>query len=254
MHTVQVKNIIINKGIPKICVPFIGKTREEIEEELKESQKHNIDIIEWRIDCFEHFYNEEEVLDIMKKIYRGINEKVLLVTFRTLQEGGAAEIDQNDYVKLYETLISSRCVDMIDLEFSIDRNLLERLIQTAHKANVKVVISHHNFQTTLPNDIVKKKLVDMQKMDADIAKIAVMPHSRSDVLNFMNTIYEVQQTQMNCPIVGIAMGEVGEISRICGEYYKSAITFASMKNQSAPGQIFVDELFSLMTKLHTYIG
>lgn len=254
MHTVQIKNIVLNKGIPKICVPFTGKTKEEIEAELIESKKHNIDIIEWRIDCFKDFYNEEKVLDIVKKIYYGINEKVLLVTFRTLQEGGTAEIDQNEYVHLYENLISSGCVDMIDLEYSLDYNNLEKLIKLAHEMNVKVVISHHNFLTTESSDIVEEKLVNMQTMDADIVKIAVMPHNKNDVLNFMNTIYEVQQTQINCPVVGIAMGEVGEISRICGEYYQSAITFASMKNQSAPGQIPVDELFSLMTKLHAYIG
>lgn len=253
MDTVQIKNIIINQGMPKICVPFVGKTIEEIEMELEDVHNHNIDIIEWRIDCFKDFNNENEVLAIVKKIQDKINEKILLVTFRTKKEGGTNIIDEKDYFHLYEMLINSGYVDMIDLEFSQDEKNLKKLIQFAHKKNVKVIVSYHNFQTSLSNDILKTKLIHMQDICADIVKVAVMPQNKNDVLNFMNDIYDAKNTCVKCPLVGIAMGELGEISRICSEYYGSAITFASMKNKSAPGQIQIDELFSLMVKLHEHI-
>ena len=34
-NTVQVRNIKLGEGIPKICVPLVGKTNEEIIEEMK---------------------------------------------------------------------------------------------------------------------------------------------------------------------------------------------------------------------------
>ena len=39
MNTVKVRNIEIGSGVPKICVPIVGKTREEI---IKAAQKASI--------------------------------------------------------------------------------------------------------------------------------------------------------------------------------------------------------------------
>ena len=35
LNTVEVRNIKLGEGIPKICVPLVGKTNEEILEEAK---------------------------------------------------------------------------------------------------------------------------------------------------------------------------------------------------------------------------
>ena len=37
MNTVQVKNIVIGEGRPKICVPIVGKTKTDILEEAKKT-------------------------------------------------------------------------------------------------------------------------------------------------------------------------------------------------------------------------
>ena len=53
MNTVNVRNIIIGEGIPKICVPIVGKTKEELLSEVEVLNSVPVDVVEWRLDWFE---------------------------------------------------------------------------------------------------------------------------------------------------------------------------------------------------------
>ena len=56
--------------------------------------------------------------------------------------------------------------------------------------------------------------------------------------------------KLNKPLVTMSMGQMGVISRICGELTGSAITFASAGKASAPGQIAVEDMNVLLEALH----
>ena len=49
MNTVKVRNITIGEGRPKICVPIVGKTREEILKEASTFSALPVDVAEWRV-------------------------------------------------------------------------------------------------------------------------------------------------------------------------------------------------------------
>ena len=49
-NIVEVRNLKLGEGIPKICVPLVGKTNEEILEEAKFLKNVKFDLIEWRVD------------------------------------------------------------------------------------------------------------------------------------------------------------------------------------------------------------
>ena len=51
MNPVKVRNITIGEGTPKICVPIVGVTKEEILEAGKNICTIGADVIEWRVDC-----------------------------------------------------------------------------------------------------------------------------------------------------------------------------------------------------------
>ena len=53
MNTVNVRKVEIGKGIPKICVPLTGTTREKICQEAEDAKKAAADLVEWRADFFE---------------------------------------------------------------------------------------------------------------------------------------------------------------------------------------------------------
>ena len=47
---VEVRGVKIGEGIPKICVPIVGKTKEEILAAAKSFADVKMDVVEWRVD------------------------------------------------------------------------------------------------------------------------------------------------------------------------------------------------------------
>ena len=50
MEPVKVRNVIIGKGRPKICVPIVAPTREEIIKDGEQFHHLAADLAEWRAD------------------------------------------------------------------------------------------------------------------------------------------------------------------------------------------------------------
>ena len=55
MNTVKVRDIEIGAGAPKIIVPIVGVTKNDIIEEAKTFHSIPVDVVEWRVDWFEGF-------------------------------------------------------------------------------------------------------------------------------------------------------------------------------------------------------
>ena len=68
MNTVKVRNITIGEGRPKICVPIVGKTREEILKEASTFSALPVDVVEWRVDWYDDVFDTEEVLTTAKQL------------------------------------------------------------------------------------------------------------------------------------------------------------------------------------------
>ena len=66
MNIVKVRNVEIGAGVPKICVPIVGITKEEIITEAKSFDSIPVDVVEWRVDWFEHVFEFDKVLDVLK--------------------------------------------------------------------------------------------------------------------------------------------------------------------------------------------
>ena len=50
MKTVQVRNITLGEGRPKICVPIVGQTKDDILLEAGTFARIPVDVVEWRVD------------------------------------------------------------------------------------------------------------------------------------------------------------------------------------------------------------
>lgn len=48
MNTIKVRNIEIGSGTPKIIVPIVGVTKQEIIDEAKAFDSIPVDVVEWR--------------------------------------------------------------------------------------------------------------------------------------------------------------------------------------------------------------
>ena len=112
-----------------------------------------------------------------------------------------------------------------------------------------VVTVNKDFQTPEAEEIIAR-LRKMQSFDADIPKIALMPQSTSDVLTLLAATLEMQEQYADRPIITMSMAKTGVISRLAGEVFGSAATFGAVKKASAPGQISVNDLRTVLTILH----
>ena len=57
MNTVKVRDIEIGAGAPKIIVPIVGVTKNDIIEEAKTFHSIPVDVVEWRVDWFEGVFD-----------------------------------------------------------------------------------------------------------------------------------------------------------------------------------------------------
>ena len=107
MNTVKVRNIEIGAGIPKICVPIVGVTREEILAAAENIKSTKADVVEWRVDWYEDIFDFTKTEATMQALREVLGEMPILFTFRTSKEGGEKAIETEAYVCL---LYTSRCV------------------------------------------------------------------------------------------------------------------------------------------------
>ncbi len=250
MKPVAVRNLKIGEGIPKICVPIVGTAKEEIIEQAEALGSTAADLAEWRADWFEGVFEQEQVEEVLHKLRVILGEMPLLFTFRTAAEGGERAIGATDYAGLLAAAAQTGCVDLVDVEAFRGDAAVKKILAAVHQAGVKAVASNHDFQKTPEKDEIVRRLCRMQELGADISKIAVMPQNKRDVLTLLAATEEMCREYAKGPVITMAMGGMGMVSRLCGEVFGSAVTFGAAKRASAPGQVDVQELKHVLGVLH----
>lgn len=233
--SVCVRKLTIGEGRAKICVPIVGKTKEEIMLQAEEIVKMNPDIVEWRCDCYESTSTTdiEERLAELRKVF---GEIPLIFTFRTDAEGGDKGISNDNYYALNVAVAKTGMADLIDVEACSKNDIAAELISEIHNVGSKVIASNHDFKKTPSVEDILQIFMTMEKYSPDICKIAVMPNEKTDVDVLIKASIEAEN-KLNVPIVTMSMGELGAVTRVCTKLTKSSITFAAGVRASAPGQI-----------------
>lgn len=250
MNTIKVRDIEIGAGAPKIIVPIVGITKEDILNEAKTFDSIPVDVVEWRVDWFEHVFEFDKVEDVLKELRTVLGNIPLLLTFRTKKEGGEKAIDTKEYKELNLRAAKTGYVDFIDVEIFTGDDVVREIIDGAHAAGVRVIASNHDFFKTPAKSDIIYRLRKMQDMGADIPKIAVMPQRKRDVLTLLCATEEMVTDYADRPIITMSMAGTGVISRLCGEVFGSSMTFGAAKKASAPGQMGVNDLNTVLDLLH----
>lgn len=250
MNTVKVRNVEIGSGVPKICVPIVGVTKEDILAEAKSFDNIPVDVVEWRVDWFENVFDFSKVKDTLRDLRAVLGDTPLLMTFRTSKEGGEKSIEIDDYAMFNIKVAETGYVDLIDVEVFTGDDVVKKIIAGAHNAGVKVIASNHDFDKTPDKDDIISRLRKMQDLGADILKIAVMPTNKKDVLTLLAATEEMYSDYAERPIITMSMAGTGVISRLCGEVFGSSLTFGAAGKASAPGQMGVNDLSTVLALLH----
>ena len=254
IQEIVIRNITIGSGSPKICVPIVAKNRETILKYVEQALEDHPDLIELRMDWFEGVTNVEAQLSLLRDVREVAGNTVILFTIRTTDEGGKLTVDVDEYIQLCTAACQSGCIDLLDVEAYKQEGVLEELADMAHAQGVAIVASNHDFQKTPSKKEMIERLHYMEEPGADIPKIAVMPQSEQDVLALLEATvaYYEEGARPHKPAITMAMGGVGVISRLAGEFFGSAVTFASEGRISAPGQIPIQDVQHILQILHEY--
>lgn len=248
---VEVRGVRIGEGIPKICVPIVGKTRNEILAAAESFESVKKDVVEWRADWFDGVFDFAQVEAVLKELRRVLGNTPILFTFRTSNEGGEKAIEPAAYAELNKRAAATGLIDLVDVEAFTGDEVVRDIIESAHESGVVVVASNHDFEKTPEKDEIVRRLKKMQELDADIPKIAVMPQSRKDVLTLLSATEEMVSEYADRPIITMSMSATGLISRLCGECFGSALTFGAVGKASAPGQMNASDLSEILNLIHT---
>ncbi len=254
MKVVNVKNVAIGEGMTKICVPLVAPTDYDVDYQVRVIAKSDPDIVEFRADLYEKCLDKDAMMNTLKKIHDKLGQFPIVFTFRTKGEGGGTEASLSQYRDLLMEAIDSGYIDIVDVEYFSDMEIVDEIIAEAHSKGIYVIVSNHDFKTTIPMEQIVDRFKSIIFTGADIAKIAMMPEEGSQVVDMMQAAKELQESGNQTPLIVISMGELGVETRTTGEMYGNAVSFATAGIPSAPGQISVDALRSQLTMIHHIIA
>ncbi|WP_192869512.1 type I 3-dehydroquinate dehydratase [Lentibacillus sediminis] len=248
----QLKQIRIGEGKPKVIVPLIGRTEDELVQEAEAVKKLGPDMIEWRADAFAGVKSLKATGKMLAKFRAVLPELPLIFTFRSEREGGHTSAGESFYEELLDMVLESQAADAVDVELFTGRDSVERLVEKAKTHGVPVVMSNHDFAKTPEKAEILTRLQAMEDYDADMLKIAVMPNSTADLLVLLDATQTWKSKGEKQPLITMAMGQLGLVSRLAGEVFGSAATFGAGVEASAPGQIDVADLKAVLHIIHRY--
>lgn len=249
--TIDVRGVVIGGKDPRICLPLVSAECEDLIDEATELIEKSPDIFEWRIDGFSMLSDMDRCMGALQRLRKVIGDIPLIFTCRSEKEGGMQKISQKNRQALLLAAMATGAVDIVDVELENDDSFLDTIIAGAKSADVKVILSHHNFNKTPAESFICEVLNRAQARGADIAKIAVMPNCYTDVLTLLSATNTCRIGSIRVPMITISMGDEGGISRLAGGLFGSDVTFAAGRESSAPGQHSIDDLRMAMALLYT---
>lgn len=228
---------------PCLIVPITGTTSAKLIMEAVEAEQAGADVIEWRIDFLFGAHQNLSFAEIGREVISPILSQTtvpLLLTLRTLEQGGHTRISAGRYRLLFAEMLDTLThlnADPkrigVDVEYQAPQASL--LAENAFAAGYTVVVSHHDWKETPDKLMLRLLFEELLKFPNIVPKLAVTANSEDDVQRLLEVTKEVADISHR-PLISLAMGAKGTRSRIDGWKYGSIATFVAVGNASAPGQ------------------
>ena len=233
MAKVTVRGVVLGEGRCKVIAPIMAATAREAAAQARKFRGGPADIAELRLDPL-LAAGPEEPEAALAAVRRELGHLPILATVRTAAEGGEADLTDQDYRALLLRLMAGGQADLLDIEAA--RPSSDELLAAAHAAHLPVIFSCHHFDSTPPEAEMVETLCQMSRRGADIAKLAVMPRDKADAARLLLATARAAAALPGQPLITMAMGEAGLVTRLCGSAFGNAASFGVIGAGSAPGQ------------------
>jgi 3-dehydroquinate dehydratase-1 len=179
-------------------------------------------MFEMRIDCY------KAPIDTIVAYLQKVKSEAALPMIGTVREN---EWTSKDRVAIFKAIMPF--VDSIDLELGTPiSNEVRGFAQ-----GKTIIVSEHDYNKTPSNDILTDIVKRSIDQGAGIVKLAVMANNRDDVRRLFTFTQEC-----TTPVVTIAMGPHGTISRVIAPLFGSLFTYGYIEKSVAPGQLSAKKL------------
>ncbi len=179
--------------------------------------------------------------DILKTLPFG--KIPVIATLRSAAEGGQWRAPESERLALFKRLIPH--VAAIDVELSSEA-ILSEVVGAAHEAGKGVILSYHQFERMPKVSEMEAVFHRAKACGADLIKIA----ARAGTLEEVRRMAQFTLVHAEAPIVTLAMGEVGAISRLCFAALGSRLSYAYIGEPTAPGQFSYREMSAWFDRLY----
>jgi 3-dehydroquinate dehydratase-1 len=235
--------------MPAICAPLVARTRAALVSEAQAVAAKRPDLLEWRVDFFAAIGDAAEVRAAASAVREAAAGVPILFTRRAEREGGQPiAIGEPEVLALYEAIAASGCVDLMDFEMNNAAADVAHVRALTRRHGLPLVLSFHDFQRTPPAEELAARFAQAHRLGADVAKLAVMPRSMQDVHMLLGATLAASES-LPIPVISMAMGPLGAVTRMCGGVFGSALTFAVGAAASAPGQMPIEDVRAALAVL-----
>lgn len=217
-------------SIPRV----VGVVSDRDIHSLSDDTVERIDILELRVDMFAEF-SSAYVGSLMSSVKSRFGKPVI-VTIRSKEEGGHADIDDGIRMELFAAALP--LADAADIEIHSAGGLPEKVVALCKKLKKTSIVSYHNFEETPDKNALGDILAKAKRTGADIVKIAAKAQSKDDVARLAAFTFENKADML----VTISLGNIGLMSRIFNHVVGSLLTYGHLGSPSSPGQISAVDL------------
>jgi 3-dehydroquinate dehydratase-1 len=249
--TLTVRGAEFGGAKPLICVPLVARDAADLVQQAHVARPLAPDVIEWRADAFDDL-SAGSIRGAASQLRAVFDTQPVIFTLRAHEEGGARPLSPATRQQVIEHAIGTSEVDLVDVELFNGAGFIQPVVASARRAGVRVILSFHDFTATPTVEALIEKVTAMAEHGADVAKFACMPQQPSDVLRVLEATAHARQAYPALPLVTMSMGRLGLTSRVAGFLFGSDMSFAVATKASAPGQIPIGELRSLVDGLLRY--
>jgi len=222
----------VKELVPKavyVCAPILHENGEDVIKSAAAAIKSGADLLEIRLDALPD-QDPELVSHLLQQI-----RYPTIATNRLQEEGGLYKGPETKRIEIL--LAAAEWVDYVDVELRTRDKYKSEIIE----ASKSTILSYHNYQETPPLDELFK-IAKRATTEGDLAKLAVMPRNIQDTLTVLEVVSQCANT------IAISMGNLGSYTRVVAPLFGSPITYASLDEEIAPGQLNIKTTRDILGK------
>jgi len=222
------------RTLPRICVALGLPSPSQLQRAAEREYKDGSAFLEFRLD---YLPDPSAGIEVLRKFRRTYPDACVLATCRHRDASGHFNGSIEQQIKILADALAADAT-LVDLEVE-SADQAKRAVNPLRQLG-PVCISYHNFEKTPALEPLLRRL---RKHEADAYKIAVTARKPTDNLKLI----EFVRAHHDCPLIALAMSEIGTASRILVAPMGSRFTYAapSLETRTAPGQISANLMRSL---------